>query len=193
MLTAQNKETNEIVCVLDYQFAHELRGKFSDGDLVCPHCKEPVIIRQGKILHFEHPGKCGTPLKHQPTMIPHLIAKAKVFSEIKPQYQDLDCKIYLESPIFELNRIVDLQVQFHNGHRVIYECLMNPITPEEIQKRNEEAIAQRIDAIFLLGGAANNESNREWYTNNFGSCLYFEYRNTTSIINGAVKPATVGK
>lgn len=118
----------------------EARRNLPDANYVCPDCRQPVILKRGrvKVAHFAHsaPADCSAVGES----IRHLLAKA-VLAE---KYRELDYRVVLEERHPERRRRIDLAVYLpereywpttYPPRQFAVEVQDSPISPREMVRR----------------------------------------------------------
>jgi competence CoiA-like predicted nuclease len=198
MLIAKYKITGERVKAAYYKSAHELRSKYSLGDLVCPYCEGVMFprYREGFILHFVHRGNCESPVDRHPESMEHEEGKlvlAKYLKEKIKEDNDPTAKIEVEYHLPECGengRIADVALIYDNGNLVVCECQLAKITPHELEQRTREYLSIGADVLWFLGGEADTSENRAWLRSVFGSVGRIEFSYGTEREVFAHQPST---
>lgn len=144
MFKAQRGLTKEYVIILDSYWNEEtvelLRQNGRDDELICPVCKQPVLVKAGqkKRWHFAHKDLTNCPLKNESPNV--LQARMLLYSWLKSKLGD---KVTIEQHFSGSNlpRPVDCYVELSNEHKIGYWILEKGI-------RDRWAIQH---ALFQLG------------------------------------------
>jgi competence CoiA-like predicted nuclease len=183
MLIAKHKITGERIVAARHESAHELRSKYSFGDLVCLHCEGVMFprSREGFVLHFVHRGTCESPVDRHPESLEHEEGKfvlAKYLQERIKEDENPIAKIEVEHPLPECGengRIADVALVYDNGNLVVCECQLARITPHELEQRTRDYLSIGADVLWFLGGEADTSENRAWLRSVFGSVGRIEF------------------
>ena len=166
---AIHKETGKRVDITDIK---QPKLKIKSGDCLCQLCSEPLILKSGFIraTHFCHYKNCDSDYISHPESKEHLEGKRYLY--------DMLCKIYkpyfdtslieLEKKVPEAGRVADIMVTFPMGWRVAYELQISPITTKSLEERTNSYGKNGIDTIWIFGGKADTETNRDWSITRFG-------------------------
>ncbi len=126
MFKAQRGFTQEDIIILDPCWTWEnielLRQHGRDDELICPVCKQPVLVRAGqkKRWHFAHKDLTSCPLKNESPNV--LQARMLLYSWLRSKLGE---KVTIEKHFEEsdLPRPIDCYVDFPNGLKIGYWIL----------------------------------------------------------------------
>lgn len=126
MFKAQRGLTKEDVIILDSYWNEEtvtlLRQNGRDDELICPVCKQPVLVKAGqkKRWHFAHKDLTNCPLKNESPNV--LQARMLLYSWLKSKFGE---KVTVEQyfPESNLPRPIDCYVELSNEHKIGYWIL----------------------------------------------------------------------
>ena len=126
MFKAQRGLTKEDVVILDPYWNEKtvelLRQHGRDDELICPVCKQPVLVRAGqkKRWHFAHKDLTNCPLKNESPDV--LQARILLYSWLKSKLGE---KVTIEKyyPEADLPRPIDCFIELSNGHKIGYWIL----------------------------------------------------------------------
>lgn len=174
-LIAMRKSDNARVNILDHK---QPRIKFRYGDLCCPYCESDMIVVDGSkvISHFRHKSECTSGYASHPESAAHLMMKKIVSEKLKkdiPEYGDAEA--FLEYPVPEINRIIDVAFIFRQGWKVAHEIQLSSITYDVLQERTSDYHAAGFDVFWWLGQKANTDKNKDWCAETFGCALTLDF------------------
>jgi len=126
MFKAQKGLSDEEIVILDPHWNEQtvelLRQHGRDGYLICPVCKQPVLVRAGtkKRWHFAHKDLSNCPLKHESPNV--LQARSLLYSWLKTKLGE---RVTVEKhfPGTELPRPVDCYVEISSEQKIGYWIL----------------------------------------------------------------------
>lgn len=129
MFKAQKGLTQEDIVILDPQWNEEtiggLRQQGRDDELICPVCRQPVIVRAGekKRWHFAHKDLTNCPLKHESPNV--LQARGLLYSWLKSKLGERVTEVTVEKhfPGADLPRPVDCYVKLSDDQKIGYWIL----------------------------------------------------------------------
>lgn len=209
MLRALHKETNLSINADDIDIKNR---ETYNGVLLCPFTQQEVIFvrpHQRKVAEdittvrafFRHKDK-NVEIPEQfledrdyfinrqgrlyiNESIEHQVGKQQVRQFCKSWYgNDVDIQyehiIKLPSGRW---RIADIAVIFPDGQIDAHEIQLSAITPETLEARSSDYLAQGINSYWYFGKSADTNANRKWYFDNTGempNILYYgEYNAAT--------------
>lgn len=123
MFKAQKGLTEEEIIILDPFWNEDtidsLRDQGRDDNLICPICKQPVLVRAGrkKRWHFAHKDLSDCPLKHESPNI--LQARVLLYSWLKTKLGE-QVTIEKHFPGTNLPRPIDCYVELSNQQKIGY-------------------------------------------------------------------------
>jgi hypothetical protein len=123
MFKAQKGLTQEEIIIIDPYWNEEtiglLRQQGRDDQLICPVCKQPVLVRAGKKKrwHFAHKDLSNCPLKHESPNI--LQARVILYTWLKTKLGD-QVTIEKHFPGIDLPRPIDCYVELSNQQKIGY-------------------------------------------------------------------------
>lgn len=170
-LVAIDRETGARVNILETE---DPRKELKSGELLCPFCQGPMIVRAGliRIPHFAHYSQCTSELDRHPESLEHLLGKAELARKLRKALSEYGrVEIDLEVPIPEAGRVADILVTFPMGWRVAHEVQLSPVTVEVLQERTRDYLGAGIDVQWWLGGKAATPANRAFCREYFGTVL----------------------
>lgn len=126
MFKAQVGITQKEIIILDPYWDEEtikvLRQQGRDDGLICPVCKQPVLVRAGekKRWHFAHKDLTNCPLRHESPDV--LQARVLLYSWLKSKLAE---KVTVERHFdgVDLPRPIDCYVEFSNKQKIGYWIL----------------------------------------------------------------------
>lgn len=154
MLQAKSKEG--VLITLASLSKNEIEVHRSQTQFFCPTCRQPVIIKAGKVVipHFAHYLKSNCPLTNGGEGIYHEKGKLLLYQWLKSQ----GLNIQLEKYIKEIKQQPDILLMTKSKTIAIeYQCARIPI--DEIISRNERYKRAGINPIWILGATRFKRCN----------------------------------
>ncbi|MCJ7840360.1 hypothetical protein MUB24_05400 [Lederbergia sp. NSJ-179] len=147
MLTALNQEGKLVSLVhTPKTFTKQERSSF----FYCPACKEPLILKAGKIRipHFAHKREANCSfLFAEPESPQHLLGKKHLYTHYKRQGLDVHLEYYLS----EIQQRPDLFVKKENqAYAIEYQC--SPLSRNRLKERTDGYRKMGILPIWIIGG-----------------------------------------
>ena len=144
MFTAKIKQDSVVLNVLDAKWQEQgelLRGLTQRGELVCPHCGQDILLRDGEVRrrHFAHRTLAECPFKEQSAEVLDIKVKLYAWLESRlPGKVKMDCR--LDIPGKEV--FWDFLVEGENGRQFGYW-----IFDRQIRDREDRLDAARDQGI----------------------------------------------
>lgn len=175
---------------LDITTVESPRSIWKPGDVICPLCGEPMIVKSGliKIPHFAHKVTCNTDYRSHPESAEHIAGKLFVAEQIEKhvaQWDYVGHVVEFEYPVREVKRIIDVALLFPSGWIVAHEVQLANITVEDLEERTNDYARAGVDVVWWLGKRANTPSNREWCISRFGQCQLIHFKSGDDVFIGA--------
>jgi len=137
MFLCLNRNSNEETIILDYLDNIEaLRSLARAQELVCPQCKESVIVKAGdlKQSHFAHKSRGLCPLSNESASL--LKARSILYHWLKSKWDNKAGTVTVEKNLHDdLPRHVDCYVDASNGKKHAYWILEKQLHNRNIFKR----------------------------------------------------------
>jgi len=174
-LTARTTD-GQVVLALMFECSADLYAKHPRETLLSPFpdIDVPVFARFGfnKVPHFVHKSafnESDSQFSCHPFSTEHEIGKLLLGRYAQAHIKE---DVQYEVPIG--NRIVDVFVG-QNDSRIAIEVQLSPITTDTLQQRTQDLWHCGVDVVWVLGGKADNEQNREWCVKNTGSYISLSF------------------
>lgn len=143
MFRALNPKTKEHVIILDPEWTERiprLRELGRSGQLVCPGCDEPVLVRAGDVYrpHFAHKHRGNCPLGDE--SVPITESKALLYPWLRDKYGEY-LTFEAEEVAAGLPRPIDFYVPVENG------CIVFWIIDKRIRPDDRELLHDTFEAL----------------------------------------------
>src|SRR5207237_396111 len=131
--------------------------------------------------HFAHRfGECGAEWvdpEYKSESLPHMAGKqflSQAYPALLGGYKAIAIDFEHVIEVANRKRIADVLVTLPGPRRIALEMQLASITPTKLQERTDDYYFAGVDVIWVFGGSANTEPNRDWSVRTQGYCYVME-------------------